>query len=61
MISILLVFHEMSKNCIVRMERKFTLHRKQVANVGYGKNINRTCILLEEMMSAVSDFDLNSE
>lgn len=59
-ISILLVFHEMNKNCMVRMESKFTLHRKQVTNVGDGKNINRRCILLKQVMSAVNDFDLNS-
>lgn len=45
---------------MVRMESKFTLHRKQVANVGDGKVINRRCILLEQGMSAVNDFDLNS-
>lgn len=43
------------------MESKFTLHRKQVANVGDGKTINRRYILLEQVMSDVNDFYLNSE
>lgn len=38
-----------------------TLHRKQVANVEDGKIINRRCILLEQVMSAVYEFDFNSE
>lgn len=43
------------------MESKFTWQKKQVANVGDGKNINRKCILLEQVMSTVNEFDLNSK
>lgn len=60
-ISILLLLHEMSNNCIGRMESKFARQRKQVANIGDGKNINRRYILLELVMSVVNEFDLNSE
>lgn len=40
---------------------QFMLHRKEVANVEDGKNINGRCILLEQVMSGVNEFDLNSE
>lgn len=46
---------------MLRMESKFILHRKQVANVRDGETINKACILLEQVMSDMNDFDFNSE